>query len=388
MQSWDSNIAFSASEVNLFASLQTKATKFPLPRNIKAHESIQEETATLQPSSSKLSREEVLFQNATAEYDAFRSTFQHTQDVLRSLDLLLESHKQLQLLSQSQLQSAEPAVTSPSAEKGELLAKLAAVQDQIAALDAVQKAEAFIQAAVMPSLTASPTFYEALSRLYSAQRLSPSIAAKTIQLMSKCWTNTMTAMERVLDADLDSLEAYIDDRSYAELRERVLRPLLKIVDLSPALFTESLTDFVGEYVKLRQNSVRFLVNERLNQSDSVFSTAPPEERIMHLIERARLMLQIEGREFDGLFGQFDFKTSRNAILETVGNLMYIQIEQTARQLSEPSHKVSQFIQSMLQSLAVLQGAANDPFTHFLRLLQNNLFPYQEPVEFQDNVIEV
>jgi hypothetical protein len=215
------------------------------------------------------------------------------------------------------------------AAKSELLAKLASVQQRISALEEQSHAQTFIQSAVLPSLTASPAFFEALQCLYRTGTVSESAREKTLHLMKRCWTNTLTAMERVLDADCDSIEAYMDNRSYTELKEKLLKPLIRLISLDQSAFAGCLLEFSGQYAQLRQNSIRFFL-----ELNGPLSTTSPEDQIMHLIERARLLMQVEAREFADIFGRLMQKShARNEILESVGNLIYVRIEQLAHSIA-------------------------------------------------------
>lgn len=393
---WDSRFPSSPQEVTLFANLQTKATKFPLPEQLKQR-AAPPQTPANDDSCSQAdffrSRSQAQFANITAAFEHARAQFSLCQDLLRHLDLLLEAHKQLCLLSSPDSQRQLPASPpSPSVAKSELLSRLTAVQARIAALAEQQQATDFIDAAVLPSMTASPVFLDSLRCLHQAGAITPQLLEKTQSLMRRCWSNTLAAMERVLAMDLDTIEAYIDDCSYTELKEKMLRPLLRIIALDPVSHAETLNDFALEYAQLRENSIRFLVNERLLSLDAVFSTSQPQEQIMHLIERARLLMKVEAREFDDLFGSLLASSkcpARNRILETVGNLIYERIETLSRECTD-STQVSSLIQSLLESLLLLQSSSNigDPFAVLLQLLQRNLFPLPTAPTHSDEILEV
>ncbi len=387
---WDSQFPFTQEEVGVFAALQTKATKFPLPKHLKERSA--EKPASIQPPVQVYrTQPEIDHENIKADFEHLQNQFMHTQQVLRQLDLLLEAHRQLHLLS-TPTATQEPSTSpspSPSAAKSELLSKLAEVQGRLASLEEHQKAEAFLKGAIMPSLTASPTFFAALQCLHRTGGLTAPLQEKTRFLMKRCWSNTIAAMERVLDTDLDTIEAYMDDRSYTELKEKMLKPLLQIIALDPNTYADCLLDFTVQYAQLRQNSIRFLMTERQLGLDSMFSTSPPQEQITHLIERTRLLMQVEAREFDDLFTRplLPKSHARNEILETVGNLLYSRIENLSKGTTE-TRQVAFLIQSLLESLLLLQSNTNDPFALFLQLLQRNLFPLPSTVDQSDTILEV
>ncbi len=193
--------------------------------------------------------------------------------------------------------------------------------------------------------------------------------------MQKCWDNALVAMERVLDRDLTSIEAYLDDRVYKEMRDQVLKQLVNPTTLNPTLFQNLLEHFTSSYAQLRGNFIKFILDTRLN---SQFASSPPRDQILHLIERTRLLMSVERREFSEIFFEIQASPDLNKILETVGNLLFERIEHAAKHLKpEESKEIAAFIHPLMNSI-LSENSQKDPFGLFLKLLTER-FGFKPPV---------
>lgn len=193
--------------------------------------------------------------------------------------------------------------------------------------------------------------------------------------MQKCWDNALVAMERVLDRDLTSIEAYLDDRVYKEMRDQVLKQLVNPTTLKPTLFQNLLEHFTSSYAQLRGNFIKFIIDTRLN---SQFASSPPLDQILHLIERTRLLMSVERREFSEIFFEIQASPDLNKILETVGNLLFERIEQAAKHLKpEESKEIAAFIHPLMNSI-LSENNQKDPFGLFLKLLTER-FGFKPPI---------
>lgn len=277
------------------------------------------------------------------------------------MDLLLEAHKQLSLAWPPSSSSPSEAPVSPKTD--ELETQIKQIQSRIAHLESIESARSFLSTLSIPSAASSPLFIHSL-RLLQSQNFPQDqiVIGRAYRLMEKCWDNAMTAMEKVLDRDLVSIETYLDDRVYRDLKNLVLKPLLQ-----PDLNQNLLDHFASTYGQLRINLIRFVLDARLN---SQFDLLPPSEQVLHLIERTRLLLTTERREFSEIFDQSLLSSLRphlNKILENVGNLLFQRIELIyAAIASEDSSEISSFILPLMNSL--LEKDSNDPFGLFLKLL--------------------
>lgn len=326
----------------------------------------------------------------------FQAEFTRCQSILRDLDLLIEAHKQLSLAIEEPVDKAAEVVQPKSpVDCEELTKELSMVQAEIARLESLNSAIQLISTCSIPSVASSEPFLASLKLLLSTDQVKyAALINRAAFLMEKCWDNALVAMERVLDRDLQSLEDYLDDRVYKELRDRVLKPLLTVYKLkTSSSFVPLLEHFIASYSQLRLNSVTFILDTRLNNQ---FQSSKEDDQILHLIERARLLMVVETREFNGIFGDLDFETSTNKkaqlnkILETVGNLLYQRIEPLCRSLSPfQLARVSGFIHPLMKS--ILKNGENDPFGLFLKLLSEKHFPliegYKDPVSTTETALE-
>ena len=325
----------------------------------------------------------------------FESEFVQSQTILRDLDLLLEAHKQLSLAlleppeEPSKGKSEHDNSTPSTLDSAELSNELSTVQLEISRLESLNSSVHLISTCSIPSVASSEPFLAALRLLISTDpvRYSSSISRAGL-LIEKCWDNALVAMERVLEKDLFSLEDYLDDRVYKELRDRVLKPILSPFTLINPLFTNFksiLEHFIASYSRLRVNSVTYILDHRLNNQ---FESSKEDDQVLHLIERTRLLMVVENREFNSLFASLQEveckKAQLNKILETIGNLLYQRIEPLCRSLSSFQRaKIAGFIHPLMNS--ILKIGSNDPFGLFLRLLSQKHFPeieIKEKKEFE------
>ena len=313
------------------------------------------------------------------QLNILKSDYDRSQDLLRHLDLLLEAHKQLLLAITAppeDHENQEVSIERPASDialsprTNGLEKELQRVQNRIAQLEAQQDARCFLSACAIPSVASSPIFSDSLGLLLDNPVISPAdnqILNRSFGMMEKCWDNALTAMERVLERDLVSLEAYLDDPVYKELRDSVLKPLLvHYKHLSCALIEH----FVSTYAQLRINFVTYVLDTRLNTQ---FFESQPEDQILHLIERTRLVMTVERREFMEIFSASqsqNLKVNLNRILETVGNLLYKRIEPICSKITVKS-QISNFIHPLMAS--ILKIDESDPFGLFLNLLAVRFF---------------
>jgi hypothetical protein len=186
--------------------------------------------------------------------------------------------------------------------------------------------------------------------------------------MEKCWDNALVAMERVLDRDLVSLEAYLDDRVYKDLRNLVLKPLIQSTRSK-----DLINHFAASYAQLRINFVHFVIDVRLNTQ---FDSLQPSEQVLHLIERTRLIMTVERREFFEIFPpDLPLKPHLNKILESVGNLLFQRIEPLCK--SPQDKEISGFVHPLMNS--ILEKDPLDPFGLFLKLLTDRFFPISNDI---------
>lgn len=289
------------------------------------------------------------------------------ETILRDLDLLIEAHKQLSLA----LEEPPDGTAELDFSEGEDLSpELINVQIEISHLESLNSAIKLISTCSIPSVASSETFLSSLKLLIECDgfKYAPLINRANI-LIVKCWDNAILAMERVLERDLVSLEDYLDDKMYKELRDRVLKPFLTVTYEDDSIFDH----FLASYSRLRVNSVSLILDKRLNNQ---FSHLKEDDQILNLIERTRFLMVIERREFDGLFGdEIDDQKSRahlNKILETIGNSLYKRIDPLFTSLSPFQLKiVFDFVHPLMNSILLIDET--DPFAFFLKLLIENHF---------------
>ena len=290
--------------------------------------------------------------------------FDQSKHLLNSIDLLLEAHKQLTSLdtNMSEMPSSPVLPMSSAAEE------LERVRERIAHIEKINSAISFLSTCSIPSVASSPLFTTSLSLLVTNTALSPSLLKRSCWLMQKCWDNAITVMERVLDRDLTSIEAYLDDNVYKEMRDRVLKQLISPVTLKPTAFSDLIVHFVNNYTQLRENFVTFILDTRLN---SQFADSNPRDQVLHFIERTRLLMVVETREFQEIFGGIPgafVKAQLNKILETVGNLLLQRIDLPCKQLSlQDSKEIAAFIHPLMNSI-LNENDQKDPFGLFLKLI--------------------
>jgi hypothetical protein len=210
------------------------------------------------------------------------------------------------------------------------------VQEEINLIEKVQEAHNFLMKVSIPSVASSPAFTSSLRLLLSnnlnCHVLTPQIIQKVTHLQGKCWDNAILIMEKVLEKDLISIEVYLDDEIYKEIRDKVLKEIIKTVLINPKMFHNLIIHFIKSYCKLRENYVTFVLDTRLNNQ---FINLPPLHQLLHLIERTRLLFLVESKEFKEIF-PFLPSTSNfhlNKILETVGNLLFKRIEIPSKKLN-------------------------------------------------------
>lgn len=258
------------------------------------------------------------------------------------------------------------------------------VQGRIAHIEAVQSAKEFIASCSVPSVASSPLFLHSLKLITDspvADTETEVIINRALQLMQKCWDNALVAMERVLDRDLTSIEAYLDDPVYKDLKNLVLKPLLIHKNRLPR---HLLNHFAASYAQLRINFVKFVLDTRLN---SQFDSLQPKEQVLHLIERTRLIMSQERKEYGNVFESpvssdahppLEIRLHLNKILESVGNLLFQRMEPLCSTLQSNSRdQVSQFIHPLMRT--ILENDQNDPFGLFLKLLTERFFKEVNPL---------
>lgn len=319
-----------------------------------------------------------------SELQGFKDEFETCQSLLRNIDLLLEAHKQLSLATTPAEESNEPAAiqepdtATASNDTTQLKEELQIVQDRIRKIQELEKALNFLSTCSIPSVAASPTFYNSLSVFFASsnQQADPRIINRCSFLIQKCWDNALVAMERVLERDLVSLEAYLDDRVYREIKDQVISPLVRITKLSTSLFKTLIAHFTTSYAQLRENFITLILDGRLN---SQFSDSPAKEQVLHLIERTRLLMVVEQREFASLFNYQEdelallVKSTLNRILESIGNLMFTRIETPIRGLSNTDRsELAAFVGPLMKSI-LTENDLKDPFGLFLNLLNEKFF---------------
>ena len=241
--------------------------------------------------------------------------------------MILEAHKQLELIEK--VQRGE-STTEPAEQLKLSLPSLEQVQLRISYLERLNGAQNFLSNVSIPSAASSPIFTSSLRLLLqhqNGQLLTPQLLKRICYFEHKCWDNAILAMERVLERDLVSIEAYLDDGVYKEMRDKVLKELIEPLVINPKIFHELITHFVESYCQLRENFVTFVLDTRLNTQ---FSSSPPSEQVLHFIERTRLLMVVERSEFLEIFGCHPnndiLKGNLNKIMETVGNLLFQRIE--------------------------------------------------------------
>lgn len=338
------------------------------------------------------------------QLNSLKSHYEQSQRILRSLDLLLEAHKQLTLVSTEQFipekivdsLNLEISSSTQSRAQDECEIQLKKVQERIKEIETYNQSLKYLQNCSIPSVSASPAFYGALKIILESSEPVPlNIIERSCRLMEKCWDNGLVAIERVLERDLISLEAYLDDRVYREIRDQVLKPLISLTklktfsDKDSNYFNELVIHFLASYTQLRQNFVTFILDQRLN---SQFCDSSSKDQVLHLIERTRLLMVVEKREFDFIFFDFNYdydssvtkdpllSSHLNKILETVGNLLFSRIEIPCRDLNfKESQEISSFIYTLMQSILGKEQNSKDPFGLFLQLLAEKFFsnPSQE-----------
>jgi hypothetical protein len=332
------------------------------------------------------------------QLNAFKTDYDECQGLLRHIDLLLEAHKQLTLATMTSTENCDAATVteiSTTSTSNNLEKELVNVQKRIKSIEEYQKATKFLSTCSIPSVAASPIFYSSLSTLFSPSNPQPPNAVildRCSFLMKKCWDNALVAMERVLERDLISLEAYLDDQVYREIKEQVIIPLIRITKLAPH-FTEAITHFTQTYAQLRENFVTLVLDGRLN---SQFSDSHPKEQVLHLIERTRLLMVVEQREYASIFNYslsdlaVVVKSSLNRILESIGNLMFSRIEGPLRSLSASDRaELSAFVNPLMESVLTAEDS-NNPFGLFLKLLSEkfSLSTSKDPKPSNGGVINV
>ena len=337
------------------------------------------------------------------QLNSLKTHYEQSQRVLRSLDRLLEAHKQLTLVSTEQFApeksvdclnlNDEISSSTQSRSQDECEIQLKQVQERIKEIETYNHSLKYLQNCSIPSVSASPAFYAALKIILESSEPVPlNIIERSCKLMEKCWDNGLLAIERVLERDLVSLEAYLDDRVYREIRDQVLIPLISLTKLKSFSdknlnhFYELVVHFLASYTQLRQNFVTFILDQRLN---SQFCDSSSKDQVLHLIERTRLLMVVETKEFDFIFFDYDptsvdknplLSSHLNKILETVGNLLFARIEIPCRDLDfKEAQEISLFIYNLMQSIFAKEQNSKDPFGLFLQLLAQKFFsnPSQE-----------
>ena len=288
---------------------------------------------------------------------------------MNDIDLILEVHKQFELIEK--VQSEEETTEAEAAE--EFKESLSQVKLRISHLERLNDAHNFLSTVSIPSVASSPTFSSSLRLLLqhqNGQLLTPQLIQRICYFEQKCWDNAILAMGRVLERDLVSIEAYLDDGVYKEMRDKVLKELIEPVLINPKIFNELIIHFIESYCQLRENFVTFVLDTRLNTQ---FSCSPPSEQVLHFIERTRLLMVVERSEFLQIFSclpnnEFLKGKYLNKILETVGNLLFQRIELTCKQLTnQNSEEISSFIHPLMESI-LIESNQKDPFGLFLKLL--------------------
>lgn len=327
-----------------------------------------------------------------------KSVYEESKRLLNDIDLILEAHKQLTLIEQVQNENSDNCTADndnvpPETSQQSKSLLLEQVQQRISYLEQVQQAFNFLATVSIPSVASSLAFSSSLSLLLSSSLnsstntntntninpnshlLSPQLIQRVCYFEQKCWDNAILAMERVLERDLISIEAYLDDSVYKEMRDKVLKELIRPLLINPRLFEELIIHFVTSYCQLRINFVTFILDTRLNNQ---FSTSPPLEQVLHLIERTRLLMVVETKEFHEIFSlNLPLQSHLNKILETVGNLLLQRIESPCKQLSpKNSAEISSFIHPLMDSIFITNQ--KDPFGFFLKLLVEK-FNFKKPI---------
>lgn len=379
MDTWDSRFPFSAEETNLFAQLHAKATKFPAPLNIKSREAaisgpsvhdtnnfmeVDDPLAKYHSTLLHHTSHTNLYTSLSAKLLSLQTDLISSQSLLRHLDLLLEAHKQLNLATH--LTPGEDVVTVRIPETETDMDELQAIRARISYLDSLQQAQSFLATCSIPSVASSPQFISALLLLLNNDKyIDTNLISRCGFLMQKCWDNGLVAMDRVLDRDLVSIESYLDDRVYKDLKNHVLKPLLK--PANHTLYSALLSHFLATYTQLRENFVKFVLDARLNNQFNDFS---PRDQILHLIERTRLLMVVERAEFTDIFDcdVLANTTYLNRILEAVGNLLLNRLDSPCRSLSVDDCKsLSEFTTPLYNSI-LTSSNPKDPFGLFLKLL--------------------
>lgn len=334
----------------------------------------------------------------TEQLTSLEKRFHTQQNILRNVDLLLESHRQLTLISLSDNSPIENSgVVSTAKVEQE---QLAIVQNRIAQISEFFKSLRFLQSCSIASVASSEQFASSLKMiLLNNNSDHPDIKNVIVRsdiLIQKCWDNSLVAVGRILEHDLDSIESYLDDRVYQEIEQKVLQPLIALSCLDKHIFAETREHFLQSYVSLRESFLRFSVDEKLNMQLIMEADKGADLKILDLIERTRLMMFVERREFHKLFNlyQTDLQILTNShlykVLEMVGNLLYNRIEQIQIQLKSEHEKtkISRFIKQ-LKTMMIEQKSSDpttssspaekDPFYLFLNLLAERFFPFKEAV---------
>ena len=323
-------------------------------------------------------------------------SYNQSKSLLHEIDVLLEAQKQLSLAAVPETSTSTSTSTSTNTNTNILVDtedlddRLKQVKEKIEHLKSLETAKKFISTCSIPSVASSPIFISSLTLILTTSTTcqESKLINQACKLMEKCWDNALVAMDRVLERDLISIEAYLDDRVYREIRDQVLQKLIQptktmmtVTTMTNVSSTLIIDHFVTTYTQLRENFVTLVLDRRLN---SQFVDFNPRDQVFHLIERTRLLMVVERKEFSTIF-DYDYSSINeeitctlnsqlNRILETVGNLLFQRIEKPCRSLKpEESTELTEFIYPLMNSILV-EDNLRDPFGLFLKLLTQRFFP--------------